>query len=277
MIYSKKYFLISVIALCLFITITGDTLGAQDFEELSLRESISIVVKNARQQKSADIAETIFKTRTAYQALDKLQSLIIVHQEYLDRLFLHHSSINELYKKGLLGKVDLLAVKAQLANAELSLLVLKEQYKRDEIAFNTLLNRISNTPIGTKPIPDVIKKYKDFEEWLHDIGSALGPQAYSIQNLFVDLPENKKAAFYALYESVLNKKDQITLCQNIIERSERVIELQTARFKNSLATSDAVLSALLSLLNGHKKYIEILHAYHTAMAEAEYKITSLIQ
>jgi outer membrane protein TolC len=277
MIYRKKYIPLSVLVTCLFITTTGASIRAQDFEELSLRQSISIAVNNARQQKSANIAETIFHTRTAYQELDKLQSLIIIHKEYLQRLHLHHTSINELYEKGLLGKVDLLEVKAKLATAELSLLELQEQYKHEEIAFNTLLNRISNTPIGTQPMPNVIKKYRGFEEWLHEIGAPLGTQSYTIQNHFADLPENRKAVFYALYESVLNKKDQITLCQNIIERSERVIELQSARFKNSLTSSNSVLSALVALLDGHKKYIEILHDYHTAMAEAEYQITSVIK
>jgi len=276
MSYKSYSYLVLICAVLFCCVLNVIAAPIQDLEELSLNESIQIVVNNATQQKMRNIPELVFRTHKAYHTLDKLQSLINVHKDYSKGLNNHYTSINELYKKGLLGKVDLLAVKARLANAELSLLELKEEYKREEIAFNTLLNRISNTPIGTKPIPNVVKKYSSFEGWLRDIGNSIEKQSHTITARFNDLPEAKKASLYSLYETVIDKKSQITLCENIIDRSEKIIGLQTIRFKNSLTTSNAVLASLLSLLDAQKKYIALLYSYHTAMAQSEFKIKEII-
>ena len=79
----NSYRLITVLCLLLMIgTVPGNAAPVQDLEELSLSESVQIVVNNATQQKMRNIPELVFRTHKAYHTLDKIQSLINVHKEY---------------------------------------------------------------------------------------------------------------------------------------------------------------------------------------------------
>ncbi|MBU1863802.1 MAG: TolC family protein [Candidatus Omnitrophica bacterium] len=219
-----------------------------------------------------DVKHTITKE---YYIQSKLQTLISLRQKFLKRLYSFYESMQTLFDKGLLAKVDLLKVEITLQKAELQLIALQSEYKQHTILFNTMIGQTTPTEVSVEPLSAITFSKESFQAWLIDGLNNKGlfsPADEAIDSHTHDsyLSREETVRFRKFYTRIAYISSQIEIIEDIIGKATDVFAFQEIRFKNSLASSDEVLEALGTLSEVQEKRIVLLHDYHDTVTDAKH-------
>jgi len=134
------------------------------FGKLSLRkEMASQGAQRARELHEAKKLEVVAKTKSAYYSLFMVHKAIQINQENVE-ILRRFSRIAEIkYATGKVSQQDVLKAQVELASLANELITLKQEKETAEAAFNVLLDRAPQLPVGVpreakrRPLADTLE------------------------------------------------------------------------------------------------------------------------